>query len=119
METLKLYRGDTLLAQVVLGDRPIELGRGSGCDLVVDDPEVAERHWLTVRSRGTVVAYDVRVGGRARSRHLPLAEHVALGRNHSVLRAPGERIGANSGLHRDTEDLRIERAPEPSLTLVV
>jgi DNA-binding NtrC family response regulator len=117
METLKLYRGDTLLAQVALGDRPIELGRGSGCDLVVDDPEVAERHWLTVRSRGTVVAYDVRAGGHARSQHLPLAEHVALGRNHSVLRAPEERVG--TGVHRDTEDLRLVREPEPSLMLVV
>ena len=116
MEILKLYRGDTLLAQVALGDRPIELGRAPGCDLVVDDPEVAEHHWLAVRRHGTVVAYDVRAGGRARSQHLPLAERVALGRNHSVLRTPETRT---AGLQRDTEDLRCVRESDTQLALVV
>jgi DNA-binding NtrC family response regulator len=117
METLKLYRGEMLLAQVALGDRPIELGRASGCDLVVDDPEVAERHWLAVRRHGTVMAYDVRSGRRARARHLPLAERVALGRNHSVLRAQEAR--GSTSVQRDTEDLYRLREPHGELVLVV
>src|SRR6476661_8509385 len=86
METLKLYRGEQLVAQIALGERPLELGRASGCDLVVDDPDLAARHWLAVRRTGTVIAYDVSAGRRGRPRHLPLGLPVALGRHHSLVR---------------------------------
>src|SRR5437762_4497213 len=100
METLKLYRGELLVTQLELGDRPLELGRAPGCDLVVDDPEIAERHWLAMRRFGTWVAYDVGAGRCGRSQHLPLGERVALGRDHCVLRESGPPSHV-SALRRD------------------
>jgi predicted ATP-dependent protease len=117
METLKVFRGDQLLAQVVLAERPLELGSGRGCDLVIDDPEVAERHWLAMRRLGTVVAYDVSTGRSARPRHLPLDSRVPLGRDHSLLRESG--APALPRLHGDTENLASGRARGATLTLVV
>jgi DNA-binding NtrC family response regulator len=116
METLKLYRGDQLLTQIVLGERPLELGRGPGCDVTLDDPELAERHWLAMRKLGTVVAYDVSVGRSREPRHLPLGQRVALGRDHSVVREEG---GAGRGLQRDTETLIVERQTCRVLSVVV
>jgi DNA-binding NtrC family response regulator len=90
MESLRLYRGDELLREVVLGERPLEVGSALACDLSVDDPEVEARHWLTMHARGTVVAYDVSGTRRGEARHLPIGERVALGRHHSVERAYAE-----------------------------
>src|SRR5689334_25327145 len=84
MDSLRLYRGAQLVREVVLGERPLELGSALGCDLNVDDPDVAARHWLAMRANGTVVAYDVTGSGRTEARHLPSGERVALGRHHSV-----------------------------------
>jgi DNA-binding NtrC family response regulator len=117
METLKLFRGDQLLAQVSLAERPLELGTGRGCDLVIDDPEIAERHWLAMRRLGTVVAYDVSSGRRARPRHLPLGSRVPLGRDHSLLRESGTALIARP--RGDTESLGIGRARGVTLTLVI
>jgi DNA-binding NtrC family response regulator len=117
MDTLKLYRGDQLLAQVVLAERPLELGSGRGCDLVIDDPEIAERHWLTMRRLGTVVAYDLSAGRRARARHLPLGSKVPLGRDHSVVR---ESVAAvRPCLQRDTENLALGRGRGSTLAIVI
>src|SRR5689334_11936298 len=46
MDSLKLYRGEQLLRQVALGERPLEVGSALGCDLSVDDPDVNAHHWL-------------------------------------------------------------------------
>jgi DNA-binding NtrC family response regulator len=116
METLKVLRGELVLAQVVLAERPLELGRARDCDLVVDDPEVAERHWLAMRRLGTVVAYDVSAGRNARARHLPLGARVQLGRDHSVLR---ELAAAPAAVQRDTESLRLGRGRATTLTVVL
>jgi transcriptional regulator with AAA-type ATPase domain len=116
METLKLYRGDTLLAQVALADRPLELGCGAGCDLIVDDPAVACRHWLVMRQLGGVVAYDVSQGPSSRAQPLPLGHPVAFGRHHSLVRGEERRGGA---LARDTESLALVRDAETTLFLVV
>ena len=72
METLKVYRGGALCAQVVLGERAVEFGRAASCDVVVDDPELADHHWLAMPRKGTVVAYDVSNGTRRQARHLPI-----------------------------------------------
>jgi DNA-binding NtrC family response regulator len=120
METLKLYRGEQLLAQVALGERPLELGRGASCDLTVDDPELAERHWLAMRRLGTVVTYDVSAGRPTSPRHLPLGQRVALGRDHSLLREhTGGRAAARGGAHRDTESLRAGGPAGGRLVLLV
>jgi DNA-binding NtrC family response regulator len=117
-DTLKLYRGDQLLTQIALGERPLELGSGSGCDITLDDPELAERHWLAMRRLGTVVAYDVSGGRGAKPQHLPLGTRVALGRDHCVVREQRESR-PRSGLHRDTEALALERQSCRQLTVVV
>ncbi|HMI92463.1 MAG TPA: sigma 54-interacting transcriptional regulator [Polyangiales bacterium] len=118
MESLKLYRGDQLVREVQLGERPLEVGSALGCDLSVDDPEVAARHWLTMQARGTVVAYDVSGTRRAEAQHLPIGEHVALGRHHSVVRAyaAGSPARPRSG---DTAALGVADAAHAALELLV
>src|SRR5262245_2129702 len=117
MDLLKLYRGEQLLTQVVLAERPLELGRAPGCDIVVDDPEVAERHWLATRRLGTVVAYDVAAPRPARAQHLPLGQRIPLGRDHSLVRVQGEL--ARAGADRDTETLCPRRVAASSVAVVV
>ena len=117
METLKVYRGGALCAQVVLGERAVEFGRAASCDVVVDDPELAERHWLAVPSKGTVVAYDVSTGTRPRARHLPVGERMALGRDHSLVREQSAER-EQTGLSRDTEALRVVREASSTLCVV-
>jgi pSer/pThr/pTyr-binding forkhead associated (FHA) protein len=105
MESLKVYRGEHLLAQITLGERPVELGRAQGCDVVVDDPEIADRHWLALRKHGTVVAYDVSGRGGRVGRHLPLGERIALGRDHSVERIDSAPSSTTGGKLTRTERL--------------
>ena len=118
MDSLRLYRGEQLVREVSLGERPLELGSGLGCDLNVDDPEVAARHWLAMHARGTVVAYDVSGGPRADPRHLPIGERIALGRHHSLERVcePGPVARLRSG---DTAALLAQDAPREQLELIV
>ncbi len=116
MEELKLYRGEQLLAQIALGEWPLELGRAAGCDLTVDDPELAERHWLALRRFGTVLAYDVSRGRSRSPLPLPLGQRVALGRDHSLVRARRPQPG---GLERDTEALREQSDRGGELVLVL
>lgn len=116
METLKVYRGHELCAQVVLGERAVELGRGLGCDIVVDDPDLAERHWLAMQRGGTVVAYDISSGARARARHLPLGERIALGRHYSWVR---EHHADTQNVTRDTEGLGMTVRMARSLLCVI
>src|SRR5262249_53730447 len=117
MDTLKLYRGEQLLRQVVLGERPLELGRGPGCDVTLDDPELAERHWLAVRRLGSAVAYDVSCGKGGEARPPPLGHRVARGREHSMVRESARSVGGPS--RNDTESLAIARTACTSLCLVV
>lgn len=87
MEMLELYRRGELVGRYELA-RNLEVGRAAGCDVVVQDDEVAERHWLVMRSDGTVQAFDV-AGGRRERRQgmaLPLDTEVALGREHAIKR---------------------------------
>jgi DNA-binding NtrC family response regulator len=119
METLKLYRGEQLLTQVALGERALEVGTASGCDLVVDDPDLSARHWLAMRRLGTVVAYDVSLGRRGQPRHLPLGTRVALGRNHSLVRERKPRVESPAVRERDTESLPIERHSCAQIDVVV
>jgi transcriptional regulator with AAA-type ATPase domain len=88
MEMLELYRADELVARYALGARAIEVGRALDCDLAVHDPDLAERHWLVVRRRGTVVAFDVSAGRRQRTIEypLPIDRAVPLGRHHALRR---------------------------------
>src|SRR5688572_27397942 len=90
MEMLELYRAGELLARYPLGACTLEVGRALGCDVAVEDPDIAERHWLLLRRRGTVVAFDVSSGKRQRIQEypLPIDRAVPLGRNHALRRVP-------------------------------
>ena len=72
MDMLELYRCGELLARYELGDRAIEVGRALACDVALEDPELAERHWLLLKRRGTVVAFDVSAGKRQRAIAYPM-----------------------------------------------
>ncbi|MET0389594.1 MAG: sigma 54-interacting transcriptional regulator [Polyangiales bacterium] len=88
MELFELYRAGELLARYELGGRALEVGRALGCDVAVEDPEVEARHWLLLRRRGTVVAFDVSAGRRQRvvEYPLPVGRSVPLGRHHALRR---------------------------------
>jgi len=90
MEIFELYRAGTLLTRHELGARTLEIGRAFDCDIAVEDPEVADRHWVLVRRHGTVVALDVSAGKCQRSIAYPLAlgRSVPLGRDHALRRTP-------------------------------
>ncbi|HET8933308.1 MAG TPA: sigma 54-interacting transcriptional regulator [Polyangiales bacterium] len=97
MEMLELYRAGELLARYALGARTLEIGRALSCDVAVEDPELADRHFLLLRRRGTVVAFDVSAGRRQRvvEYPLPLDRAVPLGRNHELRRVERAAIGAD------------------------
>jgi transcriptional regulator with AAA-type ATPase domain len=110
---LVLYREETVVMRLPLGERPLEVGSAPGCDVTLDDPELAERHWLVMRQRGTVVAYDVSSRARrVRSQHVALGERFAVGRHYALVREDErprsrafERCKYGGALDRDTEAL--------------
>jgi two-component system response regulator GlrR len=102
---LTLYREQTVMLRLALGERPLEVGRAPSCDIVIDDPDLAERHWLLMRQRGTVVAYDVSTRERrTRSQHVALGQPFAVGRHHTLVREDDRQRAVNA-LDRDTEAL--------------
>jgi pSer/pThr/pTyr-binding forkhead associated (FHA) protein len=120
MEMLELYRCGELLARYELGDRAIEVGRALACDVALEDPELAERHWLLLRRRGTVVAFDVSAGKRQRATEypLPLGRSVPLGRHHALRRVDDQPTDTDAlALDRETEALM--RPPVSFSELVV
>jgi transcriptional regulator with AAA-type ATPase domain len=126
MPMLVLYREETVVMRLPLGERPLEVGRAPGCDVVLDDPGLADRHWLVMRQHGTVVAYDVsKHARRIHSQHVPLGERFAVGQHHALVREEervcGHELQRSSALVRDTEALlhHAERAESGKLYIVV
>ena len=117
MEMLELYRAGELLARYELGSRTLEVGRALGCDVAVEDPELAERHFLLLRRRGTVIAFDVSAGRRQRvvEYPLPLGRGVPLGRHHELRRVEVEARGHTPG----TDTLSYPRCVATELQVVV
>jgi transcriptional regulator with AAA-type ATPase domain len=117
MEILELYRAGELLARYELGTRTLEVGRAFGCDVAVEDPELAERHFLLLRRRGTVIAFDVSAGRRQRvvEYPLPLGRGVPLGRHHELRRVEIEARGRATG----TDILSYPRCVASELQVVV
>jgi hypothetical protein len=109
---LTLYREDTLVMRFTLGERPLEVGRAPGCDVVLDDPELHERHWLLMRQRGTVVAYDLSERTRANAaQHVALGARLALGRHHALVRQDDIKPAhPRGGRDHDTEALVAPRS---------
>ncbi len=88
MEMLELYQREQLVARYELGGRAAEIGRVEGCDIVVADPDIADRHWLVMRKHGTVVLFDISGGKRQRALEhpLPLDRCVPIGRHYQLKR---------------------------------
>ena len=90
METLELYNKGQVLAVFQTSDRPVEIGRAMGCDVTVDDPQMAERQFLVTRRRGALVVYDVSCGKRGQARPLPLNCKAPLCRDYELVRRPSQ-----------------------------
>lgn len=89
METLELHREGQMLAVFTTPDGPIEIGRALGCDISIDDPALAERHFLVMREGGTLRAYDVSRGRSGTSIHVPFDRMWPLGDKHALVRRQG------------------------------
>ncbi|MCA9605409.1 MAG: sigma 54-interacting transcriptional regulator, partial [Myxococcales bacterium] len=86
MDVLMLcYRGEALREFPLLS--PLEIGRGAGCDIVVHDPALRERHYLVAPSGGTVLLHDLEQK-RGRPRTIGTGEEIPIGRHHSLARLP-------------------------------
>jgi transcriptional regulator of acetoin/glycerol metabolism len=119
MEMLELYRAGALLARYPLGTRALEVGRASGCDVAVEDPDLAARHWLLLRRRGTVVAFDVSSGRRQRTSEYPLptGRDIPLGRHHALRRVQSAAAAERADL--DTDILSYPRCNAAELMVIV
>ena len=108
MEVLVLrYRGEPL-REFPLGSRPLEVGSGAGCDIVVHDARVRERHLLVSAIGGSVMLHELRPGGkRAPLRALELGFPVRIGLHHSIERVRSERVRLGPATSR-TEPLGVE-----------
>ncbi|MET0339571.1 MAG: sigma 54-interacting transcriptional regulator [Polyangiales bacterium] len=90
MNKLVLLRDGTAIDARLLGDRALEVGSASSCDLVVDEPDLAPRAYLVQARGGTVWLYDLaepRLDGRV----LGLDRPLALGARHQLVRVAVER----------------------------
>jgi DNA-binding NtrC family response regulator len=92
MDVLLLCYRDEPLREFPLEGRPLEVGRGAGCDIVVHDPRVRERHLLVRGRGGTVLVHELDERGRCQPpRTLPPNEPLLLGSHHSLVRLPNAR----------------------------
>jgi transcriptional regulator with AAA-type ATPase domain len=119
MEMLELYRCGELLARYELGARALEVGRAAGCDVAIEDPEIADRHWLLLRRHGTVIAFDVSAGKRQRSIEypVPLDRAVPLGRHHALRRV--DSVAPAVATNEPRTDALLRREPSPSQLVIV
>ncbi|MCB9593483.1 MAG: sigma 54-dependent Fis family transcriptional regulator [Sandaracinaceae bacterium] len=117
MDVLMLcYRGEAL-REFPLHTAPLEIGRGAGCDIVVHDPAVRDRHYLVAANGGTVLLHELD-GRRARPRPIATGEEVPLGRHHSLARLPSVATRP-SALHRTDPLEGSRRAARADLSLVI
>jgi len=90
MDILEIELGGRLVARRCITGRPVEIGRSPECDVVLDDPELAERHLLVSRVRGTVCVADISRGRRHAGMVQPLrpGEGLAVGEYRLLRREP-------------------------------
>ena len=118
MDVLVLYYRDEPLREFPLRARSLEVGRGAGCDIVVHDPDVRERHLLVAARGGTVVVHDLEGDGATAERPLPPNEPLPIGRRHAIVRLPNA-AAAPRGRKGKTEPLVHLAAAGHDLSLVV
>jgi DNA-binding NtrC family response regulator len=88
MEKIRLYYRGQSYGDYFVGERPLALGSGSNCDIVVHDPEVADHQWLVLARGGTVIAYDLArtEGEQPKEQHVPVNQPLPIGQNFSLTR---------------------------------
>src|SRR5690606_10051958 len=97
---------------------PIEVGSGVGCDIVVHDPEVRERHLVVAQTGGAPVLYELASGAPRGPRRIPTGRPIRLGRHYSIVRVPhtpARPLCGTSG----TEPVDLPLAEPHPLVLVV
>ncbi len=123
METLILYFRDEPLREYALSDRPLEVGSAGYCDIVVNDPGVADRALVLEPKGGTVVAYDLLRGREGGPSPVPFESPILLGQNHRLvrLRRPPRAAKRAADGHTDghTERLGMAEGERAPLHLVV
>jgi two-component system response regulator GlrR len=116
MEAIVLLYRNEALRTFELRPQGLEVGSGAGCDVVVHDPDVIERHYL-VRTEGSeVFAFDLRDEAR-RQRPIPLhpGEELWLSRRHAIVRIPDAPTRPHRSLTR-TEPIPV-RGDEGAATM--
>jgi transcriptional regulator with AAA-type ATPase domain/pSer/pThr/pTyr-binding forkhead associated (FHA) protein len=117
MDVLMLCYRDEPLREFALRGAALEVGCAPGCDIVVHDPDVAERHLLVQARGGTVYVHQVR--GREREwRLMPPNQPVPLGRWHSLVRIPDAPTRPRS-ITSTTEPLALDSNTATGLSLIV
>jgi transcriptional regulator with AAA-type ATPase domain len=111
MDILEVELRGRLVARRQITGRPMELGRAAECDVVLDDPALAERELLVTRMRGSVFAVDVSRGKRhvGMARHLPLGEGIRLG-EYRLLRRELGSAGPAGGQTEELEPSHVAAA---------
>jgi len=119
MEVLVLsYRGEPL-REFPLGHRPLEIGSGPGCDIVVHDARVRERHLLASAIGGSVMLYELRAGGkRAPVRALEPNVPIRVGLHHTITRMRSE-VARPGPSRAHTEPLGVDACADGEVSLIV
>ncbi|MDQ3033744.1 MAG: sigma 54-interacting transcriptional regulator [Myxococcota bacterium] len=119
MEAIVLLYRNEALRTFELGTNGLEVGSGSGCDVVVHDPDVVERHYLIRLEDGNVVALDLRSEAR-RQRPIPLrpGEELWLSRRHAIMRIPDAPTRPHTSLSR-TEPIPVHSGDGTTMSLLI
>jgi transcriptional regulator with AAA-type ATPase domain len=118
MESIVLtFRGEPLRVFEVRG-RPLEVGSGPGCDVVVHDPDVPARALLVREGPdGLLEALDLVDGER--TVRLASGVEVALGARHAIARAPALEVPRSVELSLATEPIALAAERPSGITLVI
>ncbi|MGE0786827.1 MAG: sigma 54-interacting transcriptional regulator [Sandaracinaceae bacterium] len=109
-----MFRGEPL-RDFALGERPLEIGRGAGCDVVVHDPALADRHYVVSRVDQRVVLHDLLTGQR---RELAIGVPIGMGRHHEVVSVTDvTRPSIDAGAR--TEPLGERPSPSSGMAILV
>ena len=118
MEAIVLsFRGEPIRVFPLKG-RPLEVGSGPGCDVVVHDAGVPARAWLVQEgSDGVPVARPLCEGGPAL--RLSPGVELPLGQRHSLALAPELAVTSSGEVSLVTEPIYVGLEPDEHLTLVI
>ncbi len=117
MDGILLRAGGQALRTFEAKDLPLEVGSGAGCDIVIHDPEVAERGLLIERGDGGLRLRDLREG-RDELRPLVVGAPVAVGSTFTI-EAVSDLPSRARKPTSVTEPMRLAPDDPPPLSLVI